>query len=133
MLPPLADEGAARRAADEASLAPRAAELVAEPEMAHVPAAVERAAGEETEGAARARRVPLRVSAAERALLSAALGWPVDTAAGTERDGGALAPQLLAITLTACDSVEAQARAIMAAAADPNVLMRQWMGLATWV
>jgi hypothetical protein len=72
----------------------------------------------------------LRMTRFERLLLEAAVGGPL---AGGNAALPTDAAKLLELRLTACHDVAAQAACLLDLAGDPNVLVRQYAGLATWV
>jgi hypothetical protein len=74
--------------------------------------------------------VALRITRFERLLLEAAVGGPL---AGGDATLPTDAAKLLELRLTACHDVAAQAACLLDLAGDPNVLVRQYAGLATWV
>jgi hypothetical protein len=74
-----------------------------------------------------ANALPLRLGRSEERLLQAALGGPLT---GNKARGGSAH---LDVTLLACPTVEAQVACLLDFATDPNVLIRQWTGLALWV
>jgi hypothetical protein len=74
-----------------------------------------------------ANALPLRLARSEERLLQAALGGPLT---GNKTRGGS---RYLDVALLACPTVEAQVACLLDFATDPNVLIRQWTGLALWV
>lgn len=70
---------------------------------------------------------PMRLSKANSRLLAASLGGPL---AGNAEFGGSAA---LDAHLAQCRTVAAQVDCLLDYGTDPNVLVRQWVGLALWV
>lgn len=66
--------------------------------------------------------VPVLMPAWQRTLLEAALAGPLT---------GNASP-CLDVAVTLCPDVAAQVDCLLDLATDPNVLVRQWVGLATW-
>lgn len=71
---------------------------------------------------AAANNAPAALPPWQRALLEAALGGPLS---------GNAAPALN-VAVTLCPDVAAQVECLLDLATDPNILARQWAGLATW-
>jgi hypothetical protein len=61
-------------------------------------------------------------------LLETALGGPLQ---GNAQVAGS--SDALDVALTACPSPEAQVSCLLELAGDPNMLCRQWQGIAPWV
>jgi len=70
----------------------------------------------------------LRLAPLERALLEAALGGPLDGGGF-----GADAARLLGVELSVCRDADQQAACLIDLAGAPDVLVRAYVGLMTWV